>query len=278
MRFLSYTGDSTDVVITEGLEDTFSVYRYGKRRCRVIGLTDIGTLRHLKFPSGTKVTIVRDGDAPGSAGDKALQDGIDQLILYGVEVYVTPTPLGSDANDILKQAGVGNGTIEGTAWCMTDGLVAFLNNTELDIVTARRDREAGKARAARLCAGAYSGISRLKKRGIKGITLGILDSEVRKARDRLIRKTHSIKANDAFSLKDTPHGPKSGRRRGPARCDGELHQQLYRNEQGAVSHSRAVGCVHTLLCSRAKSSKIVDQERRAPLRQNPSFAGISSGL
>jgi hypothetical protein len=101
-----YEGSNGEVFVCEGLEDTLSVYRYGKRRCRIVGLPGIGALRHLKFPNGTKVTIVRDGDAPGSAGDKALQDGIDHLILDGVDVYVTVTPLGSDANKILQEAGV----------------------------------------------------------------------------------------------------------------------------------------------------------------------------
>jgi hypothetical protein len=86
---MPYSGNSSDVVVPEGLEDTLSVFRYGKRRCKIIGIPGIGTLRALRFAKGTKVTIVRDGDTPGSAADKALHDGIDRLILDGVDVWVT---------------------------------------------------------------------------------------------------------------------------------------------------------------------------------------------
>jgi hypothetical protein len=39
-----------------------------------------------------RVTVVRDGDAPGSPADKALRAGLDRLILDGADVYVTATP------------------------------------------------------------------------------------------------------------------------------------------------------------------------------------------
>src|SRR6516165_2942667 len=77
---MPYEGDSTDVVFCEGVEDALTVYRYGALRCRVLGLPGIGGLRHQKFPEGTKVIVVADGDAPGSKGAKLLQDGLDALL------------------------------------------------------------------------------------------------------------------------------------------------------------------------------------------------------
>jgi hypothetical protein len=186
---MPYSGDSTDVVVCEGLEDTLSVYRYGKRRCRIIGLPGIGTLRHLKFPNGTKVTLVRDGDAPGSAGDKALQDGIDHLILASVDVYVTPTPLGLDANSILQETGV-------------DALTDLLDKAEPAILSKEGEIE----KLAHLSPLDYALIRKAEAKRL-GIPLGILDTEVRKARDRLARKTQSAKPNDSFSIEDTPLWP-----------------------------------------------------------------------
>jgi hypothetical protein len=192
---MPHSGASTDVCICEGLEDTLSIYRYGKRRCRVIGLPGIGTLRNLKFPKGTKVTIVKDGDALGSAADKALQDGVDCLILDGVDVCVTPTPLSLDANKILQEQGV-------------DALVALLDSAEPAVLSLHGEIERlAKLEPLDYAQERVAAIDRLKQRGIKGITLGVLDAEVRKARDRLIRKTRADKPDDAFSLEDTPQWP-----------------------------------------------------------------------
>jgi hypothetical protein len=83
---LPYDGDRTDVVTCDGLEDSLSVWRYGAQ------LPGIGALRHQKFPEGTKVTVVADGDPPGSKGAELLQKGLDALILQGCEVFVTATP------------------------------------------------------------------------------------------------------------------------------------------------------------------------------------------
>jgi putative DNA primase/helicase len=103
---MDYQGENQEVVLTEGFEDALSVYRYGTRRCRVAGMPGIATLRHLQFPRGTKVTICRDGDPPGSPPDKALAAGIDRLIFDGIEVLLTKTPLGFDANRVLCEEGV----------------------------------------------------------------------------------------------------------------------------------------------------------------------------
>jgi hypothetical protein len=93
-------------VLAEGLEDALSIYRYGARRCRVVGMPGIATLRHLQFPRGTKFTICRDGDEETSPAAKALAAGIDRLIFDGVAVWTTKTPLGFDANRIPCEGGV----------------------------------------------------------------------------------------------------------------------------------------------------------------------------
>jgi Toprim domain len=165
---MPYSGDCKDVVIAEGLEDALSIFRYGKRRCKVIGLPGIGVLRHLKFPKGIKCTIVRDGDPAGSAAAKALHDGIDRLILDGIDVYLTATPpLGSDANDILQQAGV-------------DGLVVFLDSAAPAILSLRGEVE----RLAQIDQLQYAQIRTAEAKRL-GIPVAILDAEVRKVRDRM---------------------------------------------------------------------------------------------
>ena len=105
---MPYSGDNVaEVVAAEGLEDALAIFRFGKRRCSIIGLPGIGTLRHLTFSNPVRITIVRDGDAPDSAAVKALQEGIDHLILAGHDVHVTALPPpGLDANAILQEAGV----------------------------------------------------------------------------------------------------------------------------------------------------------------------------
>jgi len=105
--YLPYDGDSKDVVVAEGLEDALTVWRYGAVRCRVAGVPGVGVLRHLKFPEGTRVTFIVDGDPPGSKGAELLQKGLDALILQGCEVLVTATPPeGWDANRFLIERGV----------------------------------------------------------------------------------------------------------------------------------------------------------------------------
>jgi len=104
---LPYDGDSKDVVVAEGLEDALTVWRYGAVRCRVIGLPGIGALKHLTFPESTRITVIADGDPPGSKGAELLQKGLDALILQVCEVLVAATPPeGWDANRLLAEHGV----------------------------------------------------------------------------------------------------------------------------------------------------------------------------
>jgi hypothetical protein len=92
---LPHTGNNPDVFIAEGFEDSLSVWRYGALRCQVIGLPGIGVLRHLRFPAGTKVTVLADGDPPDSPAAKALQAGLDALLLAECECVLLPfRPLG----------------------------------------------------------------------------------------------------------------------------------------------------------------------------------------
>jgi hypothetical protein len=95
---MPYEGENWSVCVCEGLEDALSVYRYGAMRCRVIGLPGIGSLRHLKFKKGTKVTVVPDGDPEGSAARKSLDTGLDALLVAEHETLVTEIPpVGWDA-------------------------------------------------------------------------------------------------------------------------------------------------------------------------------------
>ena len=104
--------DDGELIFAEGLEDALSLWRWSRRdgasrKWRVIGgLPGLGALRHMKVAKDRIVTMVRDGDVPGSPAGLALIDGVDRLLLQGANVYVTSTPQGEDANSILLKGGV----------------------------------------------------------------------------------------------------------------------------------------------------------------------------
>jgi hypothetical protein len=87
--------NDSEVIVTEGIENALTIYRYGKRGCRILGTPGIHVLRNLKFPSGTKVIFFRDSDPDGSPAAKALARGIDHLVLDSgaAEVRITPRGL-----------------------------------------------------------------------------------------------------------------------------------------------------------------------------------------
>ena len=104
--FEVHPGENTEVIVCEGVENALSIYRYGKRRCRILGIPGIDALQCVKFPTGAKVTVFRDSDPDGSPAARALQRGLDHLILDGANVYVTiKAPDGYDANKILTEFG-----------------------------------------------------------------------------------------------------------------------------------------------------------------------------
>jgi hypothetical protein len=186
---MPYTGENTEVDICEGLEDALSVYRYGKRRCRIIAVPGAGVLCHLKFAKGTKVLVVRDGDAPGSVADKVLHDGIDRLILDGVDVHVTATPPpGHDANSILQDVGV-------------DGLIAYLDSAAPAILSLRGEIE----KLAALDQLDYAQIRKSEAKRL-GIPVAVLDDEVRKARERNAAAQQQPQNDDQDwnDIEDTP--------------------------------------------------------------------------
>jgi hypothetical protein len=158
-------GDSTDIVIAEGVPDMGTAYRWGKCRCRINGIPGIGTLRHLRFPKGTKITVVAQGDAPDSPAAKDLQAGLDKLILDGCDVYVTPTPpVGQDANSILRAHGV-------------DAVQLLLTSA----APAKLSLDGEIEKLARLDDLAYAQVRREAARRF-GIPVTILDAERRKHR------------------------------------------------------------------------------------------------
>src|SRR5262249_8756348 len=73
----------------------------------ILALPGAGVLQHLQFPAGTQVTVVRDGDKPGSPADTAVITGPDALHIQKVDVNLTPTKFDEDqgkddANSILQ--------------------------------------------------------------------------------------------------------------------------------------------------------------------------------
>ena len=182
--YLPYNGDSKDAVVAEGLEDALTVWRYGAVRCRVIGLPGIGALRHLKFPEGTRVAVIADGDAPGSKGAELLQKGLDALILQGCEVLVTATPPeGWDANRLLIEHGVA--TVQVFVASAKPGTLSdngkILSLTKLDLLSYGRER---KKAAEEL-----------------EIPVGLLDKIVEKERQRLAEEAKAEK-DDWASVDD----------------------------------------------------------------------------
>ena len=174
-------GESTDIVICEGLPDTLTVFRWGKCRCRIIGLPGIGALRHQQFPKGTRVTIVRHGDAADSDAAKALQEGVDHLLLLGCDVHLTALPPeGEDANSILKEHGV-----EAAQLLLNSAQPAALSlNGEIKKLSRLDDLAYAQAR----------------KQAAKelGIGVGVLDAE---------RKKHRAQARQAPDWDDVSDAP-----------------------------------------------------------------------
>ena len=92
------------VIIAEGVVDALSLRMAGVTSA-IFGIPGIGTLQHLAALQAPEVVVVRDGDAPGSAADKGLIKGVDALLLQNIDVRVTATPEGQDANSLLTTAG-----------------------------------------------------------------------------------------------------------------------------------------------------------------------------
>jgi hypothetical protein len=105
-------GDPEGILVCDGVEDAMAVALalFGQPTTRVIGLPGVWALKHLSFPEGTKITVVADGDPPGSQGALWLQQGVDHLLLSGCEVFITPIPPPRnpkvDANQIFIDEGI----------------------------------------------------------------------------------------------------------------------------------------------------------------------------
>jgi hypothetical protein len=93
-----------DILIGTGLEDALSLAKLDRSE-RVIGIPGDGALQNLKFARGEHVIVVRDGDEKGSSADQAIIAGLDNLLVQKVDVDVTPTPEGADANSIWQEQG-----------------------------------------------------------------------------------------------------------------------------------------------------------------------------
>jgi putative DNA primase/helicase len=94
-------GDPRDpIALAEGLENSMSLRQVWPHR--VWGIPGIAALTKLDATATDSFVIFRDGDAAGSAADRALQDGVDHLLLCGATVRVTQTPQEQDANSLLQ--------------------------------------------------------------------------------------------------------------------------------------------------------------------------------
>jgi Toprim domain-containing protein len=99
-------GDAVDLIVVEGLENALTLVAScaGKK---VIGLPGVGRMKKLRLPT-TAVVVFKDGkddvslDPEGEkeGARRSLQAAIDTWIAAGVQVRVTNTPAGEDANSI----------------------------------------------------------------------------------------------------------------------------------------------------------------------------------
>jgi len=91
-----------DVVAVEGLENLLSIALVRQAAWRLIGLPGIATLKHLSpARRGERWIVFQDSDPEDSPAAKALQAGVDALILGGAVVRVTERAAG-DANALLQ--------------------------------------------------------------------------------------------------------------------------------------------------------------------------------
>jgi hypothetical protein len=153
-----------DLFICEGIENALSLQVLG-RPVRIVGLPGIGTLRHLPVRRGERVVVVRDGDEPNSAADKALTAGIDHLLLEDANVQITATPAGEDANSILQSGGTAalSALLSDTYSPELSIAGEFVQLSRLDLVDYERER---KLAAGRL-----------------GLRVSVVDAEVARRRE-----------------------------------------------------------------------------------------------
>jgi putative DNA primase/helicase len=156
---------TASLVVGEGLEDGLALAEATVAPW-IAALPGIGGLVHLEVPPGTPVTVFRHGDDPGSAADRGLIAGLDKLLLAGIAVRSTPTPIGADANSILLDAGPGE----------VAGLLRQASAATLSL--------AGEVqRLSKLDAAAYDQERTQVARRL-GIRVGTLDATVARARGR----------------------------------------------------------------------------------------------
>jgi putative DNA primase/helicase len=93
------------VLVAEGIEDALAVH-IASPYSTVLGMPGVGRLKFLTEQLTGLTIVVRDGDQPNSKADKALADGLDDMLLAGAQsIRVAATPLDKDANDILRELG-----------------------------------------------------------------------------------------------------------------------------------------------------------------------------
>jgi hypothetical protein len=99
------------ILIAEGLEDAQSL-SLAFPFSTIVGLPGIGALRHQQVKAHQIVIVVKDGDAEDAGANRALQRGVDELLLQQAKVEVTATPTKAngaekiDANLILQRDGI----------------------------------------------------------------------------------------------------------------------------------------------------------------------------
>jgi hypothetical protein len=96
------------LLVAEGLEDAASLH-LAFPFSGTIGLPGIASLKHQPVKPHQVVIVVKDGDAEDAEATRALQRGLDELLLQRARVRVTATPMKAnggekiDANVILRR-------------------------------------------------------------------------------------------------------------------------------------------------------------------------------
>jgi hypothetical protein len=94
---------AADRIIVEGLEKGLAIFQVKQPGWAITAVPGIGALQHQQpARHGERIIVFRDGDLKSSPADKALQAGVDALILAGATVRTTQTPDGASAKSILQ--------------------------------------------------------------------------------------------------------------------------------------------------------------------------------
>jgi putative DNA primase/helicase len=160
---------AADRIYVEGLEKGLCVFQVKEPGWAITAVPGIATLRHQRPErQGERIIVFRDGDPKDSPADKALQAGVDELIIHGAVVRVTETPPGASAKSLLQDPEQGKRALSRLLAKPAGAALSFAGETRR--LAKLEPTEYEKARKAAAAA--------------HGVRVGHLDREVDKLRPK----------------------------------------------------------------------------------------------